>query len=91
MSDIRKIASFAMLSPDEGEAQRLQADMKSILAMGKTMPAPIGADGAVHTVTADALRGDEVRPCADTAALVALSKKERDGYIVVSRTVGGES
>lgn len=91
MSDIRKIAALAMLTPDAKEAEHLQADMESILSMGKTMPPPTGAKGVSHAVTADALREDTVCPYEDLAALIALSKKERDGCIAVSRTVGGES
>ncbi|MBQ8746320.1 MAG: hypothetical protein IJZ08_00440 [Clostridia bacterium] len=91
MSDIRNIAALAMLTPDAKEAERLQADMENILAMGKTMPAPTGANSVSHAVTADALREDTARPYEDSAALTALSKKERDGCIAVSRTVGGES
>ena len=90
MSEIRKIAALAMLSPDENEAELLRADMESILKMGKTMPPPTGAESVTHAVVTDVLREDSVHPYADSASLVALSKKARDGCIAVSRTVGGE-
>ncbi len=90
MSEIRKIAALAMLSPDEKEEQRLREDMDAILKMGKTMPHPTGAESVTHAVATDALREDAVHPYTDSASLVALSEKARDGCIAVSRTVGGE-
>lgn len=90
MSDIRKIAALAMLSPDGKEAERLEGDVAEILQRGQTMPARC-ASAETRTVTTDALRDDAVSTRADSAELLALSQKARDGYIVVSRTVGGES
>lgn len=89
MTDIRKISALAMLSPNEKEAQRLEGDFAEILQMGRAMPArETAAD--VRTVCTETLRDDTARADADGAGLLSLSKKARDGYIVVSRTVGGE-
>ncbi len=89
MSDIEKIAALAMLSPDAQESARLAGDVAEILHMGKAMPAREAA-AEMRTVTTDALRADTVSSRADGAALLSLSQKARDGYIVVSRTVGGD-
>ena len=89
MTDIGKIAALAMLSVEAQAADTLSADVAEILQMGRAMPArETAAD--VHTVCTEALRDDTARVDADGAALLSLSKKARDGYIVVSRTVGGE-
>ena len=89
MADVHKIAALSMLSLSPAEAERLRADMAEILAMGDAMPRTEGYVPAGRAVGTDVLRPDTAS-APDGARLLALSKKAREGFITVSRTVGGD-
>lgn len=89
MPDVLKIADLAMLSLTETQKIRLKADMKEILSAGESMPHADAAESTNRSVSLDALSPDEAAESPDAAELLSLSEKEQDGYIVVSRTVGG--
>ncbi len=89
MPDVLKIADLAMLSLTETQKIRLKEDMKEILSAGESMPHADGTESANRSVPLDALRSDGVTESSDAPAILSLSEKEKDGYIVVSRTVGG--
>lgn len=89
MSDVKKIAALSMLSLAPAEAERLREDMEEILGMGAAMPQTEGDTPDGRAVGIDALREDAAA-APDGARLLALSKKAREGFITVSRTVGGD-
>ncbi len=89
MADVHKIAALSMLSLSPQEAERLRADMAEILDMGAAMPQTQENVPAGCTVGTEALRGDTAE-AANGIRLLALSKKARDGFITVCRTVGGD-
>ncbi len=89
MPDVQKIAALSMLEMTEEQKIRLRADMEEILSIGESMPLADGETSASRSVSLDALRADDADLWADAPGLLALSQKARDGYIVVSRTVGG--
>lgn len=89
MSDVKKIAALSMLSLTPAEAERLRADMAEILSMGDAMPQTAGDTPVGSAVGTDALRADTAA-APEGARLLTLSKKARDGFITVSRTVGGD-
>ena len=90
MPDVKKIAALSMMELTEEEAVRLAGDVAEILAMGQSMPAEAGETQPGRAVPTEALREDIAVPCGRGPRLIALSKKERDGFITVSRTVGGD-
>ena len=84
-----RIAALSMIALTEDEAQRLERDIPEILSLCDAL-----ADGAAETDpfadsrTPAQLREDrEVREIAPQTIL-ALSKKEKDGFLQVVRTVG---
>ncbi len=89
MPDIEKIAVLAMLSPQETEKTHLTRDVAEILAMGRQMPACSGTPVFAPVLTG-MLREDSVHDANLAVACMAQSKKRQDGFITVSRTVGGE-
>lgn len=89
MADVYKIAALSMLSLSPDEAERLRTDMAEILDMGAAMPRTEEAAPAGRTVGTETLRGDTA-DASEGIGLLALSKKARDGFITVSRTVGGD-
>lgn len=89
MSDVQKIAALAMLSLTSYEADCLRGDMAQILEMGDAMPRAEGDTHPGRAVGTDDLRTDTAA-APEGAGLLHLSKKARAGFIVVSRTVGGD-
>ena len=89
MTDVDKIAGLGMLPLTTEEAARLRADMAEILRMGAEMPQTVGNMPAGRAVGTDVLRADTAS-APDGVGLITLSKKARDGFITVCRTVGGD-
>lgn len=89
MPNAQRIADLCMLELTDTEENALRADIKKILIMDRKMSKEELGAVSSSAVSADTLRPDEAIPYHDAASLLSLSAKERDGYITVPRTVGG--
>lgn len=84
-----KVAALSMIALTEAEAARLEREIPEILALRDALEE--GESGAADFAGARSLaqlRADEPQCAGDPQTLRALSKKERDGYLHVVRTVG---
>lgn len=87
---VSRVARLARLSPDAGEQVALQQELSQILGHFQRLEAldTTGVAPAYHPYQLEnQLREDLVRPSASRDDLLALSERQKDGCLMVPRTV----
>jgi len=85
--DIRHIARLARLRLDDGEAERLSAQMEQIVEMVSSIPA-LDEDAAdLDPANPMALREDEIAPPMPRGEILANAPQQEAGCFVVPRFV----
>ena len=85
----RKTAALCMIELTEAERAQFEREIPEIMALcGSLGSEPEAEADFSGAKTADLLREDKPLNTAAPETLLALSKKERDGYLHVVRTLG---
>lgn len=87
---VSRVARLARLAPDAGEQAMLQQELSQILGHFQRLEAldTSGVQPAYHPQQLEnQLRLDEVCPSASHDELLALSSRQKDGCLMVPRTV----
>lgn len=85
--EIRHIAKLARLEISEQEAEQLARDIEAILQMAGRLPENADAQTGLEADRPAPLRQDIRTPSAYREALLANAPEQRDGYLVVPKTV----
>ena len=85
--EIRHIAKLARLEISEQEAEQLARDIEAILQMAGRLPENADAQTGLEAGCPAPLRRDIRTPSASREALLANAPEQRDGYLVVPKTV----
>lgn len=85
--DVRYIAKLARLHVEDGEVQKLQAQMSNIIDMVEKLPEFENTALPLNPADKMELRRDEIRPSTPRGALLSNAPQTEAGCIVVPKVV----